>query len=359
MKAVVSGGGTGGHIYPALAIAQRLRNDGVDVLYMGGENSMEAKLASASGFAFFGLRCAGLHRRSLRIVKDCVVNAIGIHQARMQLKKFSPDIVVGTGGYGSAPVLKGAQSLGLTTVLHEQNAFPGLANRLLARQAKAVCLTFPAAAEYFPHPERLHVTGLPIRTEILTTTREQARGYFQIPDDGKPVLLITGGSQGAASLNTAATEAVPVLLTKGIRILFLCGKADYFSRRQSLPEHPDLILRPYLEHMEYALALADLAVARAGASFLAEALACALPTILVPYPYAANDHQRFNAKSLVEQGAAEMIEDSELTGSVFLEHVLALLQDEPRRKEMAFQAKSMSIPDAGDRIAEILYRFVE
>lgn len=358
MKAIVSGGGTGGHIYPALAIAQRLRDDGVEVLYMGGEDSMEAKLAPASGFAFFGLRCAGLHRRSLVIVKDLFINAIGLHQARAHLKAFAPDVVIGTGGYGSAPVLKGAQSLGLPTVLHEQNAFPGLANRTLARQARAVCLTFQAAANYFPHPERLHVTGLPIRAEILTVTREQALDYFRVPNDGKPVLLITGGSQGAATLNNAAAAAAKTLLGQGVRMILLCGKKEYFSRRQSLPDDPDLILLPYLEHMEYALALADLAVARAGASFLAEALVRGLPMILVPYPYAANDHQRYNAKALVDQGAAVMVEDCQFTGNTLLEQVVPILQNDSRRAEMGRRAKALSIPDAGDRIVEIIYGMV-
>ena len=355
MKAVVSGGGTGGHIYPALSIAQRLRADGVEVLYMGGKGSMEAKLAAENGFAFFGVDCAGLHRRSLSIIKDLLTNARGLGQARRCLKEFQPNVVVGTGGYAEAPVLKSAANLGIPTVLHEQNAFPGLANRTMARQAKAVCLTFQAAAPYFPHQDRLHLTGLPIREQILTAKREQARAYFDIPDDGKATLLITGGSQGAATLNKAAVEAIPDFLQQGLRVIHICGEKEYFKWKQLLPEHPCLLLRPYIDHMEYALALADVAVARAGASFIAEALAIGLPTILVPYPYAANDHQRFNALALQEQGAAIMVEDKCFDGARLRQEATALLLDEAHRQEMSAHCREMALSDAADRIVKIIY----
>ncbi|MBQ6807701.1 MAG: undecaprenyldiphospho-muramoylpentapeptide beta-N-acetylglucosaminyltransferase [Firmicutes bacterium] len=355
MKAVISGGGTGGHIYPALSIAQRLRADGVEILYVGGKASVEAKLAARNGFAFFGLDCAGLHRRSLAIIKDLLTNARGLLQARSCLRDFQPDVVIGTGGYAEAPVLKAAQNMGIPTLLHEQNAYPGLANRTMARKAKAVCLTFQAAAPYFPHADRLHLTGLPIREQIFSATREAAREYFQIPDDGKPTLLITGGSQGAAALNNAAAEAMESLLEQGIRVIHICGEKEYSSRKQHMPKHPDLLLRPYIEQMEFALALADLAVSRAGASFIAEALAVGLPTILVPYPYAANDHQRFNALALQEKGAGILVENDALNGKILLEQVLSLLQDDEKRQEMSANCRAMAVPDAAGRIAGIVY----
>lgn len=359
MKAVISGGGTGGHIYPALSIAQQLRADGVDILYMGGRGSLEAKLASANGFAFFGVECAGLHRRSLRIIKDLLTNGRGLQQAKAQLRQFRPDVVVGTGGYAEAPVLKAAQSLGIPTVLHEQNAFPGLANRAMARQAKAVCLTFQAAAPYFPHQERLHLTGLPIREQILAAKRDDARKYFHIPDDGKPTLLITGGSQGAAKLNDAAAEAMESLLAEGYRVIHICGKKEYEQRKAAMPQHPCLILRPYVEEMENALVLADLAVSRAGASFIAEAVAVGLPTILVPYPYAANDHQRYNARALEKQGAAILVENDSLSGERLLQEVRSLLGDDARRGKMSAQCRAMAVPDAAARIAEIIYKITK
>jgi len=178
MKAVISGGGTGGHIYPALAIAEHLRADGAAILYMGCADSAEARQAEARGFAFAPVEAAGLHRRSLLLLKDLAQNYRGLCQARRVIADFAPDIVIGTGGYGEVPVVKAAQQLKIPTLLHEQNAFPGLANRYLARKADAVCLTFGAAAGALPHAERQHLTGLPIRERILAVTREEARRFF-------------------------------------------------------------------------------------------------------------------------------------------------------------------------------------
>ncbi|MDO4732362.1 MAG: undecaprenyldiphospho-muramoylpentapeptide beta-N-acetylglucosaminyltransferase [Bacillota bacterium] len=359
MKAVVSGGGTGGHIYPALSIAQKLRADGAELYYVGGKDSVEAKLAAKNGFAFFGLECSALHRHSLAVVKDLAVNAQGCLHAHSFLQNFCPDVVIGTGGYAEAPVLRAAQSLGIPTVLHEQNAYPGLANRMMAKKAAAVCLSFQAAAPYFPHQKRLHLTGLPIREEILLSTKEQARAHFQIPDDGKPLLLITGGSQGAASLNQAAAAAIPALLEQGIRVIHICGEKEFFKYKQILPSHPDFFLYPYLDHMEFALALADLAFSRAGASFIAEALAVGLPTLLVPYPYAANDHQRFNALALQEKNAGLLLENDALSGAVLLEKVTGLLKNRELLQKMSANCLSMAIPDAAERIVQIIYALLK
>jgi len=355
MKAVISGGGTGGHIYPALAIAEYLRARGAEILYMGCAASAEARLAEARGFAFFPVEAAGLHRRSPRMLKDLVRNYRGLRQARRVIADVAPDIVIGTGGYGAAPVVKAAQQLKVPTLLHEQNAFPGLANRYLARNADAICLTFGAAAGALPHAERQQLTGLPIRERILTATREEARRFFHLPaEDQAPCLLITGGSAGAASINRAAAAAWTRLLDQGYRIIHLCGKEKHFELRQRCPQHPRLLLLPYLDEMEYALALADLAVARAGASFLAEAAARGLPTVLIPYPYAANDHQRYNARTFADQGAAVLIEDRELSGPLLAETVAGLLENRSQMERMSAQARTLAVPDALERIARAI-----
>ncbi len=355
MKAVICGGGTGGHIYPALSIADYLRARGADILYMGCASSAESRLAAANGFAFRAVEAAGLRRRSPLILKDLARNYRGFRQAGRIIAEFAPDLVIGTGGYGEAPVVKAAQQLKIPTLLHEQNAFPGLANRYLAQKAQAICLTFAEAGAALPHPERQHVTGLPIRQSILTVTRAEARGFFHLPEqDQAPCLLITGGSAGAASLNRAAEAAWPKLLEAGYRIIHLCGRENHFQLRQRAPQDERLILLPYLDEMAYALALADLAVARAGAGFLAEAAARGLPLVLVPYPYAANDHQRYNAQAFAAKGAGVVIDDQALNGPLLAETVLSLLRDREGLSRMSEQAQTLAMPDALARIGRVI-----
>lgn len=361
LKAIVCGGGTGGHIYPALAIAEQLRADGARVLYMGAKDSTEQKLAADAGFPFRGVDCCGLHKRSPRLLLDLWRNYRGVGQARRIIGEYGPAVVIGTGGYAEAPVIKAAQGLKLPTLLHEQNAYPGLANRRLAQRAQAVCLTFTAAAPYFPHADRLHDTGLPVRRQIMEATREAAWEYFGIAEGERciPTLLITGGSLGAASLNRAAEEAYGQLLSAGIRLIHLCGRQHYHQLKRRAPRHELLILRPYLDEMQHALALADLAVGRAGASFSAETLCLGLPTVLIPYPYAANDHQRFNARALAEGGAAVVIEDDALNGELLSRTALSLLNDEERRAGMAEKAKVMARFDAARTIVDVAYNLIK
>lgn len=360
MKAVVCGGGTGGHIYPALAIAEALRRDGVEILYMGAQDSLEQKLAANAGFPFQGVEACGLHRKSPRVILELAHNFRGMRRAQRILRVERPDLVIGTGGFAEAPVVKAAQGLHLPTLLHEQNAFPGLANRRLARQAQAVCLTFAEAGQYFPHPERLHTTGLPVRPAILSASREDAWAYFQISssEQGRFTLLITGGSQGAATLNEAALAACPRLLAAGVRVILICGVQHAFAVRQRLPQHENLLLFPYLDAMQHALALADLAVARSGASFLAEAACIGLPTLLVPYPYAANDHQRYNAQAFVAHEAALMIEDPALDGASLADAVLKLKENPLRLTQMRRAAFSLAHRDAAQKIVQIAYDLI-
>lgn len=360
LKAIVCGGGTGGHIYPALAIAEQLRADGARVLYMGARDSTEQKLAAAAGFSFRGVECCGLHKRSPRLLLDLATNYRGLRQARRILREYGPGIVIGTGGYAEAAVIKAAQGLGLPTLLHEQNAYPGLANRRLSKKAQAVCLTFAAAAPYFPHADRLHDTGLPVRRQVLEATRQAAWEYFDVSleEQGIPTVLITGGSLGAASLNRAAVRSYEALLSAGVRIVHLCGRNNFQEIRRAAPRHPHLILLPYLDEMHHALALADLAVARAGASFSAETLCLGLPTVLVPYPYATNDHQRFNARAMAEGGASVVIEDDALSGDVLSRTVLELLGDSDRLRGMGQGARAMARYDAARDIVKVAYGLI-
>lgn len=358
MRIVISGGGTGGHIYPALSVAQELRDSGAEVLYIGGYGSVEAELAVEYGFSFAPISTSPLHRRSVKAVKDLLTNAKGMAEAKRLIKDFGADAAIGTGGFVTAPVLMAADSLGLPTMIHEQNAYPGLANRRLAKKAAKVCLTFRDAAKWFPENADLVYTGLPVRPQILAAAEavpDAAYAEFAIPEDERdiPVLLVTGGSQGAQTLNNAISGAYENLLGQGIRIIHLCGKKNYDELKKRALEHPRLVLLPYLERMEYAMALADLAVARAGASFLAEAAVLSLPTLLVPYPYATNDHQRANAREFAEAGAAVVVEDSDLTPEKLIAEAGSILRDKACMEKMKAGAASLAKADAAARIAEI------
>lgn len=357
-RIIISGGGTGGHIYPALAIAQGLRqNYNCEVLYMGSFNSMEQRLANEAGFEFAGFEARGLSRGSVRIIGDALTDLIGLGQAGKIIRRFAPDLAIGTGGFASAPALGAAELAGIPVMLHEQNAVPGWANKMLAKRAQAICLTFDSARELFPAQTPQYLTGLPVRDEILKVRRKEARRFFGL-DENSPVLVITGGSQGAASLNRAMVGAYRRLLQAGIGIIHLTGNKHIEAQRQALAEQglqesPRLHLLPYLSRMDYALGACDLIVGRAGASFLAELMCVGVPSILVPYPHAAHNHQEYNARSLAEGGAAVMINDAELDADVLCDKVLELLNDFDLLKSMSNKAAAMGRPDAVDNILNI------
>ena len=359
IKIAVSGGGTGGHIYPALSIARGLVEFAdAEILYLGAKNSMEERLAKDNGFRFSSFEAHGLSRKSLRIIKDILINLRGVRQAKKALRDFAPDIAVGTGGFVSGVALKAAVKVGIPVIIHEQNAVPSLANKLLAKSARAVCITFDSSAANFPAGANIKLTGLPVRKEILATQVNTAYDYFSIEPQGK-ILLVTGGSQGAKALNDALINSWKAFLAAGIRIIHLTGankfaEVDAARRSKGLSENPNLILLPYLEHMEHALAIADMVVSRAGASLLAEVTAKGLPMLLVPYPHAAANHQEYNARELVDNGAAVMINDKDLNGNILLETVLPILQDDDKLERLAAASLASAYPEALDNIVKVV-----
>lgn len=363
MRVIVSGGGTGGHIYPALAIAEALKtNYNAEIIYMGAKQDLhggpprERELAEHAGWIYRGVSATGLTRRSLRIFKDVIVNYRGMFEAKEYIRRFGPHVVVGTGGYAMAPVLRAAEALRVPTLLHEQNAFPGWANRYLAKKAGLVCLTFAAARPHFPAGTRLSVTGLPVRREIMAASREAAYAFWGVTgaEKERPTLLVTGGSQGAQRLNEAICSCYSQLLEAGLRIIHLTGENHAEACRaaaQKVPRQENLHVLPYLKEMQHALALADLVVGRAGASFLSELAVLGRPAILVPYPYAAGDHQTRNAEAFCQAGAARMIKNEDLNGESLSKLVLELTGDKTRRQQMAAAAQSLAKPQAAEDIA--------
>ncbi|MGI5892437.1 MAG: undecaprenyldiphospho-muramoylpentapeptide beta-N-acetylglucosaminyltransferase [Bacillota bacterium] len=366
LRVVITGGGTGGHIYPALAIAAGLfAKAEAQILYIGGRDSLESKLATQAGWDFRAIETSPLHRKSLVLLKDLAANKRGMKQAQKFLLDYQPHLAIGTGGYASWPVMKAALKLGIPTMIHEQNAVPGLSNKMLAKKVDIICLNFNCAKELFSARQRdkIYTTGLPIRPQIMHVDKQKARDLLKIKSS-QPVFLVTGGSQGAQAINNAVAEAWLDLLGGGLQIIHISGAKNYDevmrkAKAQGLDQSPQLRIIPYLEHMEYGLALADLVLGRAGASFLSEILCLGIPSILAPYPYAAANHQLLNAQAVEKAGGAIIIEDKDLHGKSVADAVLNLFADKERMLKMSACASGLGKPQALDNIIEIALKLIK
>lgn len=378
MRVMVSGGGTGGHIYPALAIAEALQKKypGSSVVYVGNENGMEHELAEEAGYDFQPICVAGLTSKKPNKVLGVVLkNVRGVREAKRALKEFRPDLVIGTGGYACGPLLLAATNLGIPTLLHEQNAIMGKTNKILSRKVARICLTFPIPSLPADIAARAKITGLPVRKAILSADKAEGRQKLGLAAD-KPVLLLTGGSQGARHLNQAMVPLWQELLAKGVQIVHItgeklfdetaawakeCGLPVADIAHVSLAENPlqipkaedGFLLIPYLHHMEYALAAADVIVGRAGASFLAEVSALGRAAVLVPYPFAAGNHQVYNAKAFVDAGAALLIEDGELSQETLRAALQKTLFDIELREAMTASSAALGEREAAEKILAV------
>ena len=364
MNVMLSGGGTGGHIYPALAVAEAIRQKYPDsrLVYVGNVDGMEHELAKEAGYEFIPVSVAGFKGRGpLQMLQMLYKNWRGLAEAKALLRQFHPDLVIGTGGYACGPLLLEATRLHIPTLLHEQNAIMGKTNKILSRHVNKICLTFPIANLPDAVSAKCELTGLPVRRAILETDTAAARQHLDLAVD-KPVLVVTGGSQGARHINQAMAELWPELLAAGVQIVHITGEKLFdetaqLARRNGLPVDPKtqqaqngFLLLPYLHHMEYALAAADLVISRAGASFLAEVMALGRAAILVPYPYAAGNHQVYNAQALVEAGAALLIEDAALSAQSLRQALQKALIDINLREKMSANSAALGKREAATAI---------
>ncbi len=360
MRVVISGGGTGGHLFPALAVRAALlaRRPEAQVLLVGATEGVESTLLPRLGQAFRGLRVRPLRGKGWRGQLAALLalpSAVG--QAVRLLRECGAQVVLGVGGYASVPTVLAARLLAIPAVIHEQNAFPGLANRWLARIASAVAVAFEAAAGRFP-AGRVSVTGNPVRPEIRPGDAAEARReLFLAPE--RFTLLVFGGSQGAQRLNLGLVEALPHLREQRGRIQFLhaTGARDLARVRQGYEEggFPARV-EAFFQDMALAYRAADFVIARAGAGTIFELAAVGKPALLVPYPYAANDHQRLNAEVLVAAGAAWMVPDRYCDGRRIAASVQAALEKPELLRQMGERARSVARPDAAERIVDLLER---
>lgn len=359
MRFLLSGGGTAGHAYPALAVAGVLRDAGHDVALAGTPEGMEARLAREAGIDFIEFGSSGWDRsRPWTFVTGVVGMALSTLRALKTLRRTRPEAVLGFGGYVSIPLGSAAAVIGVPLVLHEQNAIPGLANRFLSRWATRVAVTCAGSEAYLRRPERATVTGDPVREGILTATREDGRRSLGL-DEGDTVLLVFGGSRGARHINTATIALYERLMAvAGLSVVHVAGRAEAGSVRSALGALPSwdpgrYHVEEYIEEMGGAIAAADLVVARAGATSIAEVTALGRPAVLVPYPYATDDHQTLNARAVENAGAAVVVADSDLDGDVYATELLGLLTDGARRDRMARASASLARPGAARAVADL------
>ena len=344
---IIAGGGTGGHLFPGLAVAETLAGQGeATVLFVGSAYGLEATAIPQTRFPFRALALRGVRGRGLRGVLGFAWHLpVTLLQSWRIIGAFQPTLVLGLGGYGSVPVALAAWLRRIPLVLLEQNAHPGLANRILARLARKVCTTYPESARFFPAGKALH-TGNPVRQ--LSCARSPASDRFTI--------FAFGGSQGAHTINRALVDAAATLAAHvaGLRIIHQTGAADAaWVRKRYREMRADAEVLEFVQDMSAAYGRADLVICRAGATTLAEVTALGKPAILVPYPFAADDHQRKNAEVLRGRGAAQLILNAELSGERLAACVLDLIHDRERLRAMAAAAKQLAVPAATERVITV------
>ncbi len=360
-RILISGGGTGGHIFPALSIANALRrrDPGTKILFVGAEGRMEMERVPAAGYEIVGLPVSGFNRRKLLSNVKVVYRLLkSMRRARKVLKQFKPDIAIGVGGYASGPMLKEAQKHGVPTLLQEQNSYAGVTNKLLAKEAGAICVAYPGMERFFP-AGKIILTGNPVRTDLLhpDITKEEARKQLGVPPHRKLVLVI-GGSLGARTINTSIAKAFNKIENAGGYVLWQTGKL-YADECHKIADKYNNVVKatPFISRMDLAYRAADMVVSRAGAGTISELQLLGMPVILIPSPNVAEDHQRKNAEALVQCDAAVMILDADAPDRLGNE-VVALLNDESRCRLLADNISRMALRDSDEKIVDTIYKLL-
>ena len=358
MRIIVSGGGTGGHIYPAVTIANQIKEKQPDaeIIFVGTREGLECEIVPRYGYPIEFIEVAGFQRKlSLDTIKSAFKLLAGLIDALKLIRKIKPDLVVGTGGYVCGPVLFLAALQGIPTCIQEQNAMPGVTNKILAHFVKKVFLGYQEAGKYFGGNSEKIFTGNPIRKEILEVSRATAIEKLKL-DPAKKTILVSGGSRGARSINDAMALVETSLAGRSdVQVIHITGETGYEKfigqvEKKVLMSDNIKVFR-YMHDMPLALAAADLAIFRSGAIGLAELMARGIPSILVPYPYATANHQEHNARAVEGAGAAVVILDKELTGEILLKQIESLLADESKLQKMKDAAKALGRPEAAEDIA--------
>lgn len=363
MNIVVSGGGTGGHIYPALALIREIKKETNDAkfLYIGTEKGLESKLVTMENIPFKSIHITGFKRKiSLENMKTIMRFIKGVGESKKMLKEFGADVVIGTGGYVCGPVVYAAAKLGIPTIIHEQNSVPGLTNKFLSRYVDRIAVCFEDARSYFPD-QKVVLTGNPRASEVLN--QDGIKGRLSVGLSlTEPVVLIVGGSRGARPINDAVLQSLSQLGEKPYQVLYVTGDVHYDKVKKEVEKmgNPkNVVIKPFVHNMPEVLAGTDLTVARAGATTLAELTSLGIPSILIPSPYVTNNHQEKNARALSDHHAAKLLLESDLNGQKLVSEIDRILMNEQTLADMKTAAKKLGIPDAADRLYNLMGELVK
>ncbi|MDR2464808.1 MAG: undecaprenyldiphospho-muramoylpentapeptide beta-N-acetylglucosaminyltransferase [Streptococcaceae bacterium] len=359
MRIILTGGGTGGHIYPALAFAKYMKSNipGTEILYIGGERGLEGKLVPEAGLPFESIELQGFKRSlSPSNIKTVALFLKSLKRAKTLIQTFQPDVVIGTGGYVSGSVMYQASKMGIPTIVHEQNSVPGMTNKFLSKHATAIATSFKQVSAYFPKAKKVVYTGNPRAEEVASIEKSDILTEFGL-NTNKPTAVIFGGSQGALKINQALVEALPKFNGKPYQILYASGER-YYKEFESVFENAakemdNISILPYISRMPEVLANASLMVGRSGATSIAEITALGLPAIFIPSPYVTNDHQTKNAKALVDTGAAKLILDEELNGETLVQAIDSVFCEPSVLKEMSEASTGLGVKDANQRLYKL------
>ncbi|UZO82516.1 undecaprenyldiphospho-muramoylpentapeptide beta-N-acetylglucosaminyltransferase [Aquimarina sp. ERC-38] len=350
-KVIISGGGTGGHIYPAIAIANELkkRSEGIDILFVGAKDRMEMQKVPKAGYPIKGLWISGIQRKlSLKNMSFPLKLVSSLWKSFQIIKEFKPEVVIGTGGFASGPLLKMAGSANIPTVLQEQNSFPGITNKWLAKKADLICVAYDRMERFFPK-EKIAKTGNPVREDLLTINnkRKEAISYFKL-DASQKTILIIGGSLGARRINQLIHKELDFFKDKNVQLIWQCGSL-YFSEYTTYADGQNVQVFQFIDRMDLAYAAADLIISRAGASSVSELCIVGKPVIFIPSPNVAEDHQTKNAEAIVTKGAARMIKEPELD-TRFEGVVSKILESSKLQEQLGEAIKKLAQPNATKQI---------
>ncbi|PLT28099.1 undecaprenyldiphospho-muramoylpentapeptide beta-N-acetylglucosaminyltransferase [Peribacillus deserti] len=358
MRIAVSGGGTGGHIYPALALIREIkkRDHKASFLYIGTENGLESNIVPREDIPFKSIHITGFKRKvSFENVKTVLRFLKGVKDSKRILKEFKPDVVIGTGGYVCGPVVYAAAKLGIPTIIHEQNSVPGLTNKFLSRYVDKIAVCFEEAKPFFPEAKTV-MTGNPRASEVIDYKGKKGLVSLGM-DPNKKTVLIFGGSRGARPINNAVIKVLAELREKPYQILYITGEVHYEAilKEIELNANPEnVVIKAFVHNMPEILSGIDLAVTRAGATTLAELTALGIPSILIPSPYVTDNHQEKNARALSEHGAADIILEKDLTGGNLVQMMDSILMDPVKHMDMKQAAKNKGVPDSAERLYQVM-----
>ncbi len=359
MKVIISGGGTGGHIFPAISIANEIkkRDKNAQILFVGAEGKMEMEKVPAAGYEIVGLPVAGFQRRiTYKNVTFFFKLFASMQKAKKVVKDFKPDVVVGVGGYASGPVLRVACNKKIPAVIQEQNSYPGVTNKILAQKVSKICVAYPNMERFFPK-EKIILTGNPIRQNLVQKMdRKEAADLFGL-DPEKKVVFVTGGSLGARTINDGVLDGYGKLLDLGVQLIWQTGKYYFEKINEMVEEREGLKVMAFVERMEVAFSLADVVVSRAGASSISEIAMLKKPTVFVPSPNVSEDHQTKNAMALVNENAAVLVKDTDVKERL-IDEVLQLISEDKKLIELEENVTKFAMPDAAAHIVDEILKLV-